>query len=374
MAMKIMVLPREDGTPYQALLYGEMGRLGAQVRYLGTRTPSHTLNMLMLPLELTALRFTGWRIVHLHWVFGFALAGSTRLPPLRRLSQAWFAIWLRIVRLLGVHLVWTAHNVVPHEPVFADDVAARRALVARSDLVIAHSRTALDELGRIGAIPRRSAVIPHGPIVPSVSATSLRMPGAGEGPRQFLFFGTIREYKGAEDLLAAFAAIPADVPAHLTVAGDCGNRRLRSALGELAGQSGGRVALRLERVPDGEVARLFADADAVVLPFRQVTTSGSAMLALCHGRPLVVPDLVALAELPDEAVVRYDGTVQGLASAIVRVALADAEVLAAMSVAARECSSATTWGEIAKTTMDEMTQILAGGSRAGTGGRSVGIT
>ena len=66
--------------------------------------------------------------------------------------------------------------------------------------------------------------------------------------------------------------------------------------------------------------------------------------------------------------------VQGLASALVRVALADAWVLAAMSAAARERSSATTWGETAETTMDEVTQVLAGGPRAGTGDRLAGIT
>jgi glycosyltransferase involved in cell wall biosynthesis len=374
MVVKILVLPREDGNPYQALLYGEMGRRGVRVRYVGRRTPSHTVSLLILPMELAALRLMGWRVIHLHWVFCFALAGSTRFPALRRLSQEWFAIWLRIVRLLGMRLVWTAHNVLPHEPVFADDVAARRLLVARSDLVIAHSRAALDELAKLGAVPRRSAVIPHGPFAAVIPAASLRVPGTGEGPRRFLLFGTVREYKGAEELLAAFAAIPADVPAHLTVAGECADARLRSVLGRFAGHCGGRVALRLGRVPDGEVAGLLAAADAVVLPFRQVTTSGSALLALGHGRPLVVPDLAGLAELPDGAVVRYDGTVPGLAAALVRVALADAEVLAAMSAAARDYSSAITWGEIAQATIETMTRILGGRPRAGTADQPAGIT
>ena len=33
---------------------------------------------------------------------------------------------------------------------------------------------------------------------------------------------------------------------------------------------------RLERIPDEELSQLLGDADAVVLPFRQITTSGSA--------------------------------------------------------------------------------------------------
>jgi len=53
--MRILVFPRDDLNPYQRLLYDEMGRLGARVTYLGRLTPSHTLNLLLLPAELTAL-------------------------------------------------------------------------------------------------------------------------------------------------------------------------------------------------------------------------------------------------------------------------------------------------------------------------------
>ena len=155
-----------------------------------------------------------------------------------------------------------------------------------------------------------------------------------------MFFGRVEEYKGIEDLLAAFATIPADLPVSLMIAGECGDQRLRSRLHAHAKQSGGRIALHLERVAEEEVTLLLSHADVVVLPFRRVTTSASAILALCHGRPLVVPDLAALTDLPDGAVVRYDRTVQGLAAALVRIALADASVLAAMSAAASEYSSA----------------------------------
>ena len=372
--MKILVLPREDTNPYQALLHAELRRRGARISYLGTLTPSHTLNLLLLPLEMAVRRVAGARIVHLHWVFGFSLPGADRFPVFRRLSQAWFSVWLRAVRVLGLRLVWTAHNVLPHRPVFADDIRARRRLATSCDLVICHSYSTIAGLAALGAEPARFAVIPHGPVAPPPSADPLRRPGTGEGPRRLLFFGKVHSYKGVEDLLTAFAAIPADLPARLTVAGECDEPELRSRLTALARQAGGRVTLRLERVPDDEVTRLLADADAVVLPFRQITTSGSAMLALCHERPLVIPDLAALAELPDQAVIRYDQTVQGLSRALVRVVLADADVLGEMSAAARAYSAAITWPEIADKTLKALTLILAGKPRASAGGRPAEIT
>jgi glycosyltransferase involved in cell wall biosynthesis len=363
--MKILVLPHEDANPYQRLLYDELSRLGVRIRYAGAVTPSHTANLLLLPLELATARARGWRIMHLHWVFNFSVPGSARFPALRRLNQAWFALCLRTIRLLDMRLVWTVHNVLPHRPVFANDVTARRALVAASDLVIAHSQQALDELAGLGARPRRSAVIPHGPITTGRPSAALRLPGSGPGPRQFLHFGTVQEYKGAEELLAAFAALPPDVAAHLTVAGQCASGRLRAVLAQRARLAPGRVTLQLERVPEAELASLLAQADVVVLPFRRVTTSGSAHLALSHGRPLVVPGLPALADLPEGAVVRYDGTVAGLTTVLADLALADSARLAALSAAARAHAARITWKDIAEATLSELSTIMPGSTRLG---------
>jgi glycosyltransferase involved in cell wall biosynthesis len=356
--MRILAFPRDELNPYQRLLYTEMSRLGARVTYLGRLTPSHTLNVLLLPAELAARRAAGFRLVHLHWVFDFCLPGSSRLPLLRRLAQLWFLLWLRTVRALGMRLVWTAHNVLPHGRAFADDVSARRALVRASDLVLAHSPLVLDELAGLGAAPRRSAVVPHGPLGPAGSATPLRIPGSGDGVRELLFFGRVEEYKGVDDLLAAMAALPGDARVRLTVAGQCDDPALRSRLRVLARAASGRVILRLERVPDNEVTGLLAASDVVVLPFRRITTSGTVMLALAHGRPLLVPDMAALAHLPPQAVIRYDGSMPSLVAALASAAHAAPPALAAMSTAATAYASGISWPEIAARTLAEMAALL----------------
>jgi glycosyltransferase involved in cell wall biosynthesis len=367
--MRLLVLPR-DSNPYQGLLYTEMQRLGVRVSYIGELTASRTLNVLLLPLEVGFRRVAGARLIHVHWVFAFTLPGSHRFPVLRRVTQFWFLVWLKTCRMLGVHLVWTAHNVLPHTPVFADEVSARRALVAACDLVVAHSQATLEELAALGAVARRSAVIQQGPIAPIVSDASLRALG-GEGPRRFFFFGRVLEYKGVEDLLAAFLAMPDDVAAHLTVIGQCDDLSLRSRLWAMAQRSGTRVMLRLEHVSDEELAHLLVAADVVVLPFRRVTTSSSAMLALSYGRPLIVPDLAGLADLPDRAVFRYDGEMSQLIAVLIRAAGADDETLAGMSAAARGYASGTTWREIAEKTLYEMISVLGGVSQASARDRPV---
>ena len=181
-----------------------MGRLGVQVRYLGELTPSHTVNLLLLPAELA------WHRMRRGPAWSTCTGCSRSRCPARGGSrccggsaQAWFLLWLRACRALGLRLVWTAHNVLPHEPVFADDVAARRALVRASDLVLAHSPAALAELAALGAVAAAERGHPARPAAPGAA----RPPRCAArrrrtGPRRFLFFGRVQEYKGVEDLLA----------------------------------------------------------------------------------------------------------------------------------------------------------------------------
>lgn len=355
--MKVLAMPRNRGNPYQELLYEEFRRRGVAVTYIGSATPSYTLNQLLLPAELAVRRLAGARVVHLHWVYTFGPYGGDNSRLLRRIGESWFTLCLWMLSRMGLRLVWTAHNVLPLQPVFADDLGARRRLVSKCDVVIAHSRATLEELAALGMAPRLSVVIPHGPFTQAGETEALNAVSDVNAPRRLLFFGSVHEYKGVEDLLVAFAALPPDLDVYLTVAGQC-DEEFRPVLAELAGRSPGRVELRLERVPDDELARLLARAHVVVLPYRRSTTSGSAMFALSHGRPVVLPALRGLAELPDEAVFRYDGTVHGLTRALTEAIRADRSRLARMSVAALAYSATTSWSEIAEQTLAVMRQAI----------------
>jgi glycosyltransferase involved in cell wall biosynthesis len=356
--MKIIVLPEENNNPYQSLLYTEMRNLGVHITFGQRLTSSQTLNQLLLPIETAVRRITGTRLAHIHWTYGFDIYGTARYPWLRQVSQWWFYLWLWVLRITDIRLVWTAHNVLPLEPRFADDLAARRRLVAAADLVISHSRATLDELAELGIVPRKSVVIPHGPYEVMGKREHLRTPASTPGPRSFLFFGQVGEYKGVDELLTAFSALPPSLEARLTVVGQCPEPLFEASLHELVQRSSRPIELRLERIADEEVSELLESADVVVLPYRRSSTSGSALLALSHGRPLVIPELPGLAELPDDAVVRYDRTTQGLTNALADLVRTDSAVLAKMSDAGYAYSASLSWASIAQKTFDEMSLIL----------------
>jgi glycosyltransferase involved in cell wall biosynthesis len=352
-SVKIAVFPR-DPNPYQELLYREMRALGDEVRYVGRLTGSHTLNLLALPAELAVLRARGYRVLHLHWTFGFALPWATG-PALRRLSRLWFEVVLLTLACLGYSLVWTAHNVLPHDPVFDDDRAARRRLLAACDLVIAHSPDALRELSEIGALPAATAVVPHGPMsAPGLEALA---PPRALQPRTVLFVGRITRYKGIEDLLAALREL--DSPVRVVVAGACEDPELRRDLLAAASALGETVSLQLGFIEEPELVRVLGEADAVVYPFRSVTTSGSLMLGLAAGRPVIVPDLPALRDVSDAAAIRYEPGVAGLRAALDQVARAPQETLRAMGAAARELSDRRSWPEIAARTHELIARLCS---------------
>jgi glycosyltransferase involved in cell wall biosynthesis len=174
-------------------------------------------------------------------------------------------------------IVLTAHDVLPRRrravPVWPD-------VLETAERVIVHSERAVEQLVELGLGSERIARIAH-PVFP---AEPLPPP---EG-RTLLFFGLIREYKGLDVLLRA---LPEIRDARLVVAGDPVDPVPRA---------NGRVEWRLGFVPEPEVRELMARSAAVVLPYRQLDSSGVLATAIGYRRPVVVTDVGSLGEIVRE--------------------------------------------------------------------------
>jgi beta-1,4-mannosyltransferase len=90
----------------------------------------------------------------------------------------------------------------------------------------------------------------------------------------------------------------------LVVAGECLDEGTRELLVREAER--GSVMFIDKFIHDDEVAKYFSACDVVCLPFTRVTGSGSALLALTYGRPIVAPRLGALMDLSDNLGYFYD--------------------------------------------------------------------
>ncbi len=224
----------------------------------------------------------GARILHIHWPTFAVQVGHRR--PLR--LSLWFSrLALLWVMVLGYRVVWTIHNLLPHQAETSDDLGVARDLARLSRVMIAHSPTVRrDAISVLGASAERLFVVPLGNYLSVYEpcerdpAEARRILGTDPGAFLFLFFGNIRPYKGLPKLLTTFQAHFQDREC-LVVAGDFIDDA--EAFDLLCNQGPlPRVILRPGRVPDNEVACLFTSADVACFPFESCTTSSSAVLAL----------------------------------------------------------------------------------------------
>jgi Glycosyl transferases group 1 len=110
---------------------------------------------------------------------------------------------------------------------------------------------------------------------------------------RLLFFGIVRRYKGLDLLLRTLACTRPEIS--LTVAGEIWADRdeLFRLIREL--RLGERVTLSDGYVAAADVPGYFADADALVLPYRSGTASQNALVALQFGIPVIATRAGAIA-------------------------------------------------------------------------------
>ena len=142
--------------------------------------------------------------------------------------------------------------------------------------------------------------------------------------RYVLFFGLIRDYKGLDLLLDAWAALRrkgCTEGRRLIVAGEFYTAR-EPYLKQIAEHGLQEEVLLHDRfVPDEEVKYYFSTADFVVQPYKTATQSGVTQIAYQFCVPMVVTDVGGLAEVVPDGRVGYvcPPTAEGVAAAIERM-------------------------------------------------------
>jgi beta-1,4-mannosyltransferase len=231
-----------------------------------------------------------WDILHIHWPEAI-LFGTTRSKRLVK-AALFFAVIAR-ARILGRPMVWTVHNIAPHEPLAG---LARVAYEVWTSAVSArihlnHETVALTSGGR----PAIDVVIPHGLYPDPTSIPRARL--GTQDPGRLLFFGAIRTYKKVPELVRAFAATTDAWT--LTVAGEPFDLKLERQLRD-AGSGTSRVDIVTRRLAEAELEECLAGADAVVLPYDGLINSGALLLALSRALPVLVPNSPSVRALADE--------------------------------------------------------------------------
>jgi glycosyltransferase involved in cell wall biosynthesis len=361
----VLAYPRASN-PYQELLYAGLRRDPRyEVRYVDSPRTVLAAATHFVSATVGLFRFARRRrkILHIHWMYGFRLPGDHRIVRWLALGQS--LAFLRIASRLGYRIVWTAHNVLPHDRITADDALVRRRLVAASSAVIAHSGSGLDQLAAADLHPRLVQVIPHGSYVgtyPNVVSRAEARDRLGIDADAFTvaFVGRIERYKNVPALVTAFRALLAEHPrSRLVVAGTCYDPGLRRAIEAAVEPVAAAVRISFDHVPDSDLQVCFAAADVAAYPFSAVSSSGSVLLGLSFGTPVIAPALGALRDLPADVGFFYPPESEDGLRSCLRAAASRPDSLAGMGAAATRYAETLSWDRIGAATGTLYEQILA---------------
>lgn len=362
--MKVLYAPHFETNTYQRLLTESVAANGIE--------PVLGHNALILPLTRQVIR-DDIDLVHLIWTNPFFIVkpiGNARI--LEGLSKVGtvgravlFIIDLLILKLLGIGIVWTVHNKHNHERHHIRvDHSVSRILGRLADTMTVECETAQETISEIFHISREDQirVIPEGNYIDAY-------PSDRDGTRVretfsidsnaflYLFFGQIRKYKDVPGLISAFEDVEAP-NAKLLIAGNPKTKRLENEVRD-AIEAVDTVEAELSFIPDNEIQDYMHAADVVVLPYRDIITSGSVLLAMSFGRAVIAPQLGCIPTLINGSkALQYDPeSTNGLTESM-EWAFNHKETIDAIGQANYERASELSWNEIGKVTVEVYEAVM----------------
>jgi glycosyltransferase involved in cell wall biosynthesis len=199
-------------------------------------------------------------------------------------------------------------NIIPHEKHFGDWLLGRY-WVKSADGFVVMSRSVLNDLASFDK-NKPKTYCPHplydnfGSVISKDEAKDQL--GLDHTFNYLLFFGFIRDYKGLDLLLNAFADERfRKLPLKLLVAGEfyTDPKPYTDLVKTL--NLDNDVIMNNNFIADSEVYKYFCAADLVVQPYKHATQSGVTQIAYHFNRPMIITDVGGLAEFVPDGKVGY---------------------------------------------------------------------
>ena len=324
--------------PYQRLQMEGLRRMGATV--------VHGARGSIFAATRTQLRHRP-DVIHFDWNYTYFLR---RWRVLTHLWSVLYRLDIRLARLLGARFIWTLHNLETHEPIHRDlQQRVQRWFARQCDAIRVFDP---DMVGRaviyLDTDPIRFRVVPHGSYIgvyADVDRTEARRRlGIPDDAFTMVSFGEMRPYKGLPALIHLVRGTN-DTDLRVVIAGRPSVPQVAQSLRTLA-EGDPRIILRADFIPAEDVSTYFRAADVVVLPFESIDNSGSAILAMSFGLPVVAPRLGGLPRLlSEQPELLYESG--GLEKAVASARTLGADRLKALGARNRERIATQRWEDLA---------------------------
>ena len=215
-----------------------------------------------------------------------------------------------LFRLLGKHIVYTAHNVLPHD---ADTIMNRivywivyRLLV---DRIVVHGQAIKERIiEEFDVDTERVSVVAHGTYHAKDSAeiskrSAREVLEIPQGQRVLLCFGLQRFYKGTHFVIEALDDYLAE-DVTLLIRGHAPERSYQDLVERMVCGHVGSLTINAKFgvVPESDMEILFKAADVVLLPYLEGSQSGIKFMAYAYGRPVLASAVGSLQEYIEQGV------------------------------------------------------------------------
>ncbi|RIH66103.1 glycosyltransferase [Mariniphaga sediminis] len=214
----------------------------------------------------------------------------------------------RIKKNKHSRIVCIADNIIPHEKRFADNLLTKYFL-KKIDGVVAQSKSVFNDVFKFtDKLPVK--LCPH-PLFDNFGEAierekALKMLELDPQPKYVLFFGFIRDYKGLDLLLKAFADPRImQLNVKLIVAGEfyTDSEPYMELIDKLHLKE--KVILKTNFISDKDVGMYFCASDIVAQPYKNATQSGVTQIGYHFNKPMLVTNVGGLPEIIPHQVVGY---------------------------------------------------------------------
>ncbi len=253
--------------------------------FLGLKGVAHIASMFHL---LNVLRKEKPDAIHFQWT------------PLAVVDQFFIPLFRRIAPT-----ILTVHDSSPfnNNPSAALQRVGAIKIMNKFDHLIVHTEKARKALIGYGIPEAKISRIDHGILDNFDASAPAALPAkSADAPVNLLLFGQIKPYKGTDILLSALALLPAQVrqQCKLSIVGK--PQMEMQPLFDMVERLGLKenVVWDLRFVDEAEIPAIFAAADVMVMPYREIDASGVLMLALAVGRPIVATRIGLFAEILED--------------------------------------------------------------------------
>ncbi len=301
-----------SSNPYQTLLYK-----GIRAVHGGYATG-------FSPRQLTKDYLTQKRlsnsILHLHWLHPFYDAE-------KKISAKEFIATLKHAKKIGYKVVWTAHNIMPHDISVASEsihLYVRQAVLELCDAVITHDHRTSSALEyKFKFDTKKCGIAPHGlyektlPDKPTVRKAVRDSLGIARDRFTVLLAGRIRGYKGIERAIDIFLNGKRSLSdsCTLVIAGYPDDVAIDEKI-QLAAALNCEIKYVRGAISDEDLEALFIASDVCLLPYEKSATSGLAFLSISYKTPLITSKLPAFEQFMEDGMGLWADTDAGLERAV----------------------------------------------------------